>query len=198
MRETPERYGEKLHLGWQAYHKYSPIVEHVVAHVDIAKKLCEQNARHLLEWIESDRTNPNGHNWYHGGYSPETKSDWSVSGIYKDVREKIPDAEFISEDLKCGYYVVPAKIGWDVHMQVDLEGHDPYEMWIRGGAQGFYFQSMDNARLWDFYQCTASSKEEAIKFGYYLWARDLVRKTELPAKKNKVMQKIRNLARKLI
>ena len=198
MRGTPERYGKKLHQGWQAYYKYSPIVEHVVAHADTAKKLCEQNAKRPLEWIESDRINTNGHHWYHGGYSLETKSDWSVSGIYKDVREKIPNAEFISDDPKCGYYVVPATIGWDVHMQIDLDGHDPYEMWIRGGMQGFYFQSMDNAKLWDFFQCTAPSKEDAIKFGYYLWARDLIRRTDPPPKQNRFMQRIRNLARKLI
>jgi hypothetical protein len=198
MRKTPQKYGEKVHLGWQAYHKYSPIHTDTVSSIETAKGLCEQHAKRQLAWDESTRTNPNGHHWYHGGYSPETKSDWSVSGIYRDTRIDIPGAEFLSDDPKCNFYVVPTKSGWDIRTQIDLEGHDPYEMWLRSGAPGFYFESMDNAKLWDFYVCSAETKTEATGYGYYFWARELIRKIEPPPKGNRITQTIRRLARRLI
>lgn len=198
MRSKPQKYGKKLHLGWQAYKKYNPLHEHVVAHLDTAKKLCEKDAKCTLNWVESDGTNPNGHHWYHGGYDEKTKDDWTVSGIYEDVKENIPDAEFISEDLKCGYYISPSKEGWDVRMQIDLSDRDPYQLWLASGANGYYYQAMDNARLWDFLTHKANTKEEAKQLGYYFWARDLIRKIDPPMDRTWFMRKLRNLARKLI
>lgn len=174
MREAPLNHEKKRLIGWYAFCDGHYLVDYVITSAEAAKNICERKSGHPLKWEE--KKNISGDSYYNGQDTEKHISfESSVGPLYEDAPEKIAEAEFISEDIRCGYYVIPSADGWNIHVQIDPMSRNRIEIWQRYGKNHIYLESYQQSiKIWDFFLCKETSKEAAIRTAYYLWARDLI------------------------
>jgi hypothetical protein len=198
VNRTPVRYAKRHLLSWVPYCNWSPIKEaRTFQTLQAAVDACEQDAGKALAWTISNKTTPEGHSWQTGTYASDASRTWQVTPQYDHPRESIPDAEFVSLDPKCTFYVVPDGKSWAVYSQYDMEDAAPGQMLLMGLANDMISDS-DSRRLWHFFQCVDKNKQRAQEIGRYLWARSLIRSIEPPLTHSRLASFLRNLARKRI
>jgi hypothetical protein len=180
MDRRPQRYGTPELRGYKAYKAWSPIGDHLYADAQAAQGACEQHSGTPLVWEVSVRT-PQGNPLWNGlPQAGGTASDtYQASPHQVAERESIPEAEFVSSDPACNFYIEPEGTRWAVYSMVDLEGRDPFEVMMMTGGSSEQ-EGRDAAKLWNFFQLVTDEKRVAIAYGRFLWGRALVRQNSPP------------------